>query len=67
MDLGHDLEAIPLIKGNIERVRRPEICRAVLQVVLTKTVLQQDRPVSLVPVQSFNADERQIAAGLGWR
>jgi hypothetical protein len=42
----HDLEAMPLVKGNILDVRRPEICCAVLAIALAKTVLQQSSPTT---------------------
>src|SRR5258706_15632559 len=66
LDRIHDLEAVPPVKGGILQVRRPEVCRTVLPVASAKTVLQQISATPLVPVQSFDADERQVPMGLGW-
>ena len=37
-----------------------------LPVALTKAVLYQCRATSLVPMQSFDPDQRQIPMGFGW-
>jgi hypothetical protein len=66
LDRIHDLEAVSLVKGNIERIRRPEVCRTMLPVALAKTVLQQSSSTPLVPMQSFDADQRQIPMRLPW-
>src|SRR5258706_5720087 len=62
------LGAISGLKSEIALldIRRPEICRAVLAIALAKTVLQQSSPTPLVPVQGFNADQRQVPMRLGW-
>jgi hypothetical protein len=57
---------MPLVKRNILDVRRPEVCRAVLAIALAKTVLQQSGPTPVVPVQGFDADQRQVPMRLGW-
>src|SRR5262245_30374398 len=48
LDRIHDLEAMSLVKGDIDRVRRPEVCWTMLPVALPKTVLQQSSSTSLV-------------------
>src|SRR5262245_47152049 len=53
------------VKRGIQPVRRPEVGRAMLPVAPTKTVLQQSSATPFVPVQSLDADEREVPMGLG--
>jgi hypothetical protein len=47
---------MPLVKGDIKWVRRPEVCREVLPIALPEAVFQQRRTAALVPMQGFDPD-----------